>query len=164
MWAAFFILPGLLEAAYRQALYPARYCMTEKRAIPTALGIVIGPAVAYLSLLIFKNEISEFAQCLCFVLLVVVGYDLARCRLSPTGILAVLFIPALPVAMYLAQSEIRDGNHLSAKIIIFIWVASTLLGALYAGTKGAYDNASSVKRLAILASGLLLVVSGSYFL
>ena len=137
--------------------------MKEKRAIPTALGIVIGPAIAYLSLLIFKHEISELAQCVCFALFVIAGYDLAECRLSPTGILSVLFIPAIPIAMYLAQSNITAGNHLDAKVIIFIWVASTLLGALYAGTKGAHDNARSIKRLVILASGLLLVVSGSYF-
>ena len=137
--------------------------MAEKRSIPTALGIVIGPATAYISFLLFQSGLSEFLQIFCFAMFLLAAYDLARSRLSLTGILTILFVPALPFVLTFSQSNIAAGNQLGAKLIILLWVASALLGAIGGGMKAAQDNAISTTRLAILASVLLLGLVGFYF-
>ena len=137
--------------------------MAEKRSIPTALGIVIGPATAYISFLLFQSGLSEFLQIFCFAVFLLAAYDLARSRLSLTGILTILFVPALPFVLTFSQSNIAAGNQLGAKLIILLWVASALLGAIGGGMKAAQDNAISTTRLAILASVLLLGLVGFYF-
>lgn len=140
--------------------------MAEKRSIPAALGIVIGPAVTYISFLIFKSELSEVVQCICFALLFLAAFDLSRSSLSPTGVLTILLVPSIPIAMYLSQSALADANQLSPKLIISFWVASVLLGSLTAGMKARQpsgDTSASVKRLVLLTSLLLLGLIGYYF-
>ncbi len=137
--------------------------MAEKRSIPTALGIVIGPTTAYISFLIFQSKLNEFLQFFCFVVFFIAAYDLAKSRLSLTGILTILLIPSLPFVLTLSQSIMATGNHLGAKLLILLWVASALLGAISGGMQAGQDNAISITRLAILASVLLLGLVGLYF-
>jgi hypothetical protein len=137
--------------------------MAEKRSIPAALGIFIGPAVAYLSYLIFNSGLSEFAQIACFALFLMAGHDLAKSSISLSGSLTLLLLPAIPIAMYLSQASVPAGHQLSPVVIISLWVASVLLGALIAGRAPRAENsASHVTRLAICATGLFIVIAATF--
>ena len=136
--------------------------MSEKRSIPAALGIFMGPAIAYLSFLIFKSNVSEFVQLICFAAFLVVGADLARSRLSLSGILTILFVPALPIALYLNQSTLQTENHLSPAVIIMLWIVSALTGAILAGLKPG-KNASSLPRMVAMASALMVLLIASFW-
>ena len=138
--------------------------MAEKRSVPTALGIFIGPAIAYLSYQLLNQGISELLQLLCFAAFLLAGHDLAKGGLSLTGVLTVLFLPALPVAMYLNSLEPAQNGHLGPTMVIGFWVASTLLGAILAGVRPARAGAGYITRLAILAVMLLLLVLASFLL
>lgn len=137
--------------------------MAEKRSIPTALGIVIGPATAYISFLIFQSKLNELLHLFCFAVFFIAAYDLAKLRLSLTGILTILLVPSLPFVLTLSQSNVATGNHLGAKLLMLLWVASALLGAISGGMKAGHEHAINIKRLVILASGLLLGLLGLYF-
>lgn len=133
--------------------------MAEKRSVPAALGIFIGPAIAYLSYLIFTSGFNEFAQIACFALFLMVGHDLAKSRISLSGILTLLLLPAIPIAMYLNQAKVLAGHQLSPVVIIGLWVASVLLGALIAGRAPQMEGDSAhVTRLVISASGLFVLI------
>jgi hypothetical protein len=137
--------------------------MAEKRSVPAALGIFIGPAIAYLSLLIFPSGLSEFAQVACFALFMMVGHDLAKSGISLSGTLSLLLLPSIPIALYLNQASVPVGHQLDPGIIIGLWVASVLMGALVAGrappTEG---DASHVKRLVLFAIGLFVLLSATF--
>ena len=137
----------------------------ETRSIPAALAICIGPATAYISFLIFNSNYNEFLQLICFGIFFVSGYDLAKSRISLSGVLTLLLLPTMPIALYLNQATLLAGNHLNQKAIIVIWAASALMGAIVAGMRHAtQSNASNVKRLAIIASILLILMAVSYWL
>jgi hypothetical protein len=137
--------------------------MAEKRSIPAALGIFIGPAIAYLSFLIFNSGLNDFLQIVCFALFLVVGHDLAKSRISLSGTLILLLLPAIPIAMYLNQASVPAGHQLGPGIIIGLWVASVLLGALIAGRVLQTDGDSShVTRLAICATGLFVLIAATF--
>jgi hypothetical protein len=137
--------------------------MAEKRSIPAALGIFIGPAVAYLSYLIFNSGLSEFAQIACFALFLMAGHDLAKSSISLSGILILLLLPAIPIAMYLSQASVPADHQLSPVVIISLWVASVLLGALIAGRAPRAENSvPHVTRLAICATGLFIVIAATF--
>ena len=136
--------------------------MSEKRSIPAALGIFMGPAIAYLSFLIFKSNVNEFAQLACFAAFLVVGSDLAKSQLSLSGILTILFLPALPIALYLNQSVTQTGNHLSPMVIIMLWLVSALVGAILVGLKPG-KNASSISRMTAMASVLMVLLIASFW-
>lgn len=138
--------------------------MAEKRSVPTALGIFIGPAIAYLSYQVVNLEGPEGLQLLCFGAFLLAGHDIARGGLSLTGVLTVLMLPALPVAMYLNSLQVADNAHLAPVMIIGFWVASALLGAIFAGVRSAPVAAVHVVRLAMLAVILLLLVLASFLL
>ncbi len=139
--------------------------MAETRSIPTALGIVVGPAIAYVSYLLFQSGVNEYYQLICFGLFLWVGYELGRSRLSLSGALTVLLLPSIPVAIILSQDALAVSNHLSSKVIIAMWAASILLGTVLAGINSAQNNnAGSIKRLAILAIALLLGLAVRYWL
>lgn len=133
--------------------------MAEKRSIPAALGIFIGPAIAYLSYLVFISGLNEFVQIICFALFLMAGHDLAESRISLSGSLTILLLPSIPIAMYLQQAAQPPQTQLSPSIIISLWVASALLGAILAGLRPPQPgNARNVTRLAITASGLFLLI------
>ncbi len=133
--------------------------MAEKRSVPAALGIFIGPAIAYLSYLIFTSGFNEFAQIACFALFLMAGHDLAKSRISLSGILTLLLLPAIPIAMYLNQAKVLAGHQLSPMVIIGLWVASVLLGALIAGRAPQMEGDSAhVTRLVISGSGLFVLI------
>jgi len=137
--------------------------MAEKRSIPAALGIFIGPAIAYLSYLILLNGLSEFVQVVCFGLFVMAGHDLARSRISLSGVLTLLLLPAIPIAMYANQVPLSAEAHLSPTVIISLWVASALLGAIWAGIKPSTPgNAVHVTRLVIAATVLFLLIAATF--
>ena len=137
--------------------------MAEKRSIPAALGIFIGPAIAYLSYLILSSGLSEYMQLVCFGLFFLTGHDLAASRISLSGVLAILLLPAIPIAIYVNQSVMLPGNHLSPTMIIAFWAASALLGAIWAGMKPPVAGGSAnVRRLAISASALLLLIAATF--
>ncbi len=139
--------------------------MAEKRSIPAALGIFIGPAIAYLSFLIFVTGFSEYTQIACFGLFFLAGHDLAKSRLSLSGILTILLLPAIPIAMYLNQATMPTTNHLSPTVIIALWAASVLMGAILAGLKPQPGgSAAIVTRLAVVASGLLALIVTTFIL
>ncbi|MCP4007901.1 MAG: hypothetical protein GY726_00140 [Proteobacteria bacterium] len=137
--------------------------MAEKRSIPAALGIFIGPAIAYLSYLILSSGLSEYLQLVCFGLFFLTGHDLAASRISLSGGLAILLLPAIPIAIYVNQAVMLPGNHLSPMMIIAFWVASALLGAIWAGMKPPVTSGSAnVRRLAISASALFILVAATF--
>ena len=137
--------------------------MAEKRSIPAALGIFIGPAVAYLSYLVFSSGLSEFAQIACFALFMMAGHDLAKSRISLSGTLILLLLPAIPIAMYLNQASGPVGHQLDSGFIIGLWVASVLLGALMAGRAPQTEGGSAhVTRLAICATGLFVLIAATF--
>lgn len=137
--------------------------MAEKRSIPAALGIFIGPAIAYLSYLILMSGLSEYAQIICFGLFFQTGHDLAKSRISLSGIVAILLLPAIPIAIYVNQAVTLPGSHLSPTMIIALWAASALLGAIWAGIKiSTYNGSANVTRLAISASGLFLLIAATF--
>lgn len=139
--------------------------MAEKRSVPTALGILIGPALAYLSYHILCSGMNEFIQVLVFALFVLAGHDLARGGLSLTGSLVVLFVPAIPVAIYLGTLAVPAGHQLGAQAIVALWVASALLGAVLAGRRSpGPGGAAHLTRLAVLGVGLVLVVAALLWL
>ncbi len=139
--------------------------MAEKRSVPAALGIFIGPAIAYLSFLIFTTGFSEYTQIVCFGLFLLVGHDLAKSSLSLSGILTILLLPAIPIAMYLNQASMLTTNHLSPTVIIALWAASVLMGAILAGLKPQPGgSAANVTRLAVVASGLLALMLTTFIL
>ena len=137
--------------------------MAEKRSVPTAMGLLIGPALGYLSYLVLSSGSSEALQLLCFAGFLLAGHDLVRGGLSLTGVLAVLFLPALPIAMYLNSVQVGDQQHLGPAMIIGFWVGSALLGAIFAGTRPARSATGHVTRLAGLAVALLVLVLAGYF-
>lgn len=134
--------------------------MAEKRSIPAALGIFIGPAIAYLSYLVFKSSTSEFAQLLCFGAFILAGYELARSRISLSGLLSILFVPALPLAMYLNLTELTPGHRLTPIVVITLWVGSALLGAVIAGSRR-HAGGPSIVRLVALAGALSIALIAS---
>ena len=136
--------------------------MAEKRSIPAALGIFIGPAIAYLSFLILKLNLIEFVQLACFAAFLVVGADLARSRISLSGILTILFVPALPIALYLNQATSVAAHHLSPMMIIVLWVVSALTGAILAGLKP-NNSTSPVFRMVAMASVLMVLLLASFW-
>ena len=139
--------------------------MAEKRSVPAALGIAIGPASAYLSYLILSLELNEFLQLLCFTLFLLAGHDLARSRISLSGVLTLLLLPSIPVGIYLAQVPLPHANHLGPKMIVALWAASALLGAILAGVRPLDAGKSgNVSRLAILACALLVLVLSTVLL
>jgi len=137
--------------------------MAEKRSMPAALGIIIGPAIAYLSYWILAAGLSEFWQLLCFGVFALAGYDLAKNGLSLSGVLAILLVPALPIAMYLNAMSVSGVSHLQPAVIIGLWAASVLLGAIAAGLKpSAQEGSARIKRLLAIAIGLLLLIVASF--
>jgi len=137
--------------------------MAEKRSIPAALGIFIGPAVAYLSYLVLINGLNEFVQLVCFGLFVMVGHDLAKSRISLSGVLTLLLLPSIPIAMYLNQSAMPPENQLGPTVIIALWAASALLGAIWAGMKPPVAGYSAhLTRLAICATALFLLIAATF--
>lgn len=137
--------------------------MAEKRSIPAALGIVIGPAIAYTSFLIFSSDYSELLQLLCFALFFIAGHDLAKSRISLSGILTLLLLPAIPIAMYLNLAQIPPGQHLSPVAIIGLWAVSALAGAFMAAYRPVpQGDARHVTRLVILASVLVLFILATF--
>jgi hypothetical protein len=139
--------------------------MAEKRSIPAALGIFIGPAIAYVSFLIFVTGFSEYTQIACFGLFFLTGHDLAKSNLSLSGILTILLLPAIPIAMYLNQATMLTTNHLSPTAIIALWAASVLMGAILAGLNPQPGgSAANVTRLAVVASGLLSLIVTTFIL
>lgn len=139
--------------------------MAEKRSIPAALGIFIGPAIAYLSYLILSSGLSEYVQLVCFALFLLAGHDLAVSKISLSGVLAILLLPAIPIAIYVNQAVMLPGNHLSPTMIIAFWAASALLGAIWAGMKPpAPDSTANVRRLVISASALFLLIAATFVL
>jgi len=137
--------------------------MAEKRSTPAALGIFIGPAIAYLSYLILSSGLSEYLQIICFGLFFLAGHDLATSRISLSGVLAILLLPAIPIAIYVNQALIQSGNHLSPTMIISFWAASALLGAIWAGMRpSAADSSANITRLVVSASGLFLLIAATF--
>lgn len=137
--------------------------MAEKRSIPAALGIFIGPAIAYISFLIFTAGLNEFLQLLCFGLFFLMGYDLAQSRISLSGILTLLLLPAIPIAIYLNFAVTPDGNQLTPFFIIGLWAASALIGAIFAAYRPAQTGASQrITRMAILATALLVIILATF--
>ncbi len=139
--------------------------MAEKRSIPAALGIVIGPGIAYVSFLIFTSGLSEFLQLLCFALFFLAGHDLAKSRISLSGILTLLLLPAIPIAMYLNLAQTPAGQQLSPVLIIGLWAVSALAGAFVAAYRpAATGDIKHVTRLAILATVLVLLIAAVYII
>jgi hypothetical protein len=139
--------------------------MAEKRSIPAALGIFIGPAIAYLSYLIFISGFNEFAQLACFALFLIAGHDLAESGISLSGTMIILLLPSIPIAVYLQQAAMSPENQLSPSMIIALWVASALLGAVLAGLRPPRSRrATNVTRLAIMASALLVLLVVTFIL
>lgn len=139
--------------------------MAEKRSIPAALGIVIGPAIAYISYLIFASGYSEFLQLLCFALFFVAGHDLAKSRISLSGILTLLLLPAIPIAMYLNLAQLPQGQQLSPVVIIGLWAISALAGAFMAAYRPAKPgDTRHVTRLAIIGTVLVLFIVATFLL
>lgn len=137
--------------------------MAETRSIPAALGIIIGPAIAYISFLIFTSTYSEFLQLLCFVLFFAAGHDLAKSRISLSGILTLLLLPAIPIAMYLNLAQVPEGQQLSPIVIIGLWVVSALAGAFMAAYRPTSPgDVRHVTRLAILGTVLVLFIVATY--
>jgi hypothetical protein len=139
--------------------------MAEKRSVPAALGILIGPAIAYISYLILVSGLSEFLQFLCFSLFMLAAFDLAKSRISLSGVLTLLLLPAIPIAMYLNQASAPVQNQLSPTTIIVFWVASALLGAILAGLRPPMpDCPVYVRRLVVVALGSLAIIAASFVL
>lgn len=137
--------------------------MAEKRSIPAALGIVIGPAIAYISFLIFTSGYSEFLQLLCFALFFIAGHDLAKSRISLSGILTLLLLPAIPIAMYLNLAQTTAGQQLSPVVIIGLWVVSALAGAFMAAYRPALQrDARYVTRLVVMGALLVLFILATF--
>jgi len=137
--------------------------MAETRSIPAALGIVIGPGIAYLSFVIFTSGFSEFLQLLCFGLFFLAGYDLGKSRISLSGILTLLLLPAIPIAMYLNLAQLPAGQQLSPIVIIGLWAVSALAGAFMAAYRPAVPGETThLTRLAILATVLVLLILGLF--
>ena len=137
--------------------------MAEKRSIPAALGIVIGPAIAYISFLIFTSGYSEFLQLLCFAFFFVAGHDLAKSRISLSGILTLLLLPAIPIAMYLNLAQVTGEQQLSPVFIIGLWVVSALAGAFMAAYRPAQSgDVRHITRLAILGTVLVLFIVATF--
>lgn len=136
--------------------------MAEPRSIPTALGILIGPSIAYVSFFIFSSGLSEFLQLLCFAAFFLAGHELARSRLSLSGVLIVLLFPAIPVAMYLSQSPVVEGNQLAPVIVIALWATSVLVGAIVAAYRPVHAKIPPTTRLAVLAIALVLLVIATF--
>jgi len=137
--------------------------MAEKRSTPAALGIFIGPAIAYLSYLTLISGLSEFVQIACFALFFLAGHDLAVSRISLSGGMALLLLPTIPIAIYANQAVILPGQHLSPAMIIAFWAASALLGAIWAGMRPSRQGDSgNVKRLVICAVGLFLIIAATF--
>lgn len=137
--------------------------MAEKRSIPAALGIVIGPAIAYISFLIFTSGYSEFLQLLCFALFFIAGHDLAKSRISLSGILTLLLLPAIPIAMYLNLAQTTAGQQLSPVVIIGLWVVSALAGAFMAAYRPALQrDAQYVTRLVVMGALLVLFILATF--
>ncbi len=137
--------------------------MAEKRSIPAALGIFIGPAIAYLSYLAFISGLNEFVQIACFALFLLAGHDLAKSGISLSGTLTILLLPSIPIAMYLQQAAQAPQFQLSPSMIIALWVVSALLGAVLAGLRPPQPgNTANVTRLVIMASGLFLLILATF--
>ena len=137
--------------------------MAEKRSIPAALGIIIGPAIAYISFLIFTTAYSEFLQLLCFAFFFAAGHDLAKSRISLSGILTLLLLPAIPIAMYLNLAQVPEGQQLSPVVIIGLWAVSALAGAFMAAYRPApVGDVRHVTRLAILGTALVLFILATF--
>jgi hypothetical protein len=137
--------------------------MAEKRSIPAALGIFIGPAIAYLSYLVFISGPNEIVQIGCFALFLMAGHDLAKSGISLSGTLTILLLPSIPIALYLQQASQPVQAQLGPSMIIALWVASALLGAVLAGLRPPrLGNTANVTRLVILASGLLLLLVATF--
>ena len=132
--------------------------MAEKRSVPAALGILIGPAIAYLSYLILASGLSEYLQFICFSLFMLAGFDLAKSHISLSGVLTLLLLPAIPIAMYLNQTSAPVINQLSPTIIIVFWVASALLGAILAGLRPPVSGHPIYLRRLIGVTLLLLAI------
>jgi len=136
--------------------------MAEPRSIPTALGILIGPSIAYVSFLIFSSGLSELLQLLCFAGFFLAGHELARSRLSLSGVLTVLLFPAIPVAMYLSLSIPAEGNQLGPVMVIALWATSVLVGAIVAAYRPVRAKTLPATRLAVLAIGLLILIIATF--
>ncbi len=137
--------------------------MAEKRSIPTALGILIGPATAYLSYHIFSTSIHELAQILCLVSFLLVGHDLAKGGLSLSGILFVVFAPVLPIALYLRTSSPDPDAYLNSITLMALWLFSTLIGAIIAGMRPEQKNNHHLSRLAAQATLLVVIIVTSLY-
>ncbi|MEE9446839.1 MAG: hypothetical protein V3V09_02700 [Arenicellales bacterium] len=133
--------------------------MAEKRSIPAALGIFIGPAIAYLSYHILKSGYNEFWQFACFALFFIAGHDIAKGGLSLLGLLTILLVPLIPIAMYVNQHPLTVGNHITPSSMVVFWAISALAGALLAGFSASYlSNNKHNTRLAAMATGLGVVL------
>ena len=139
--------------------------MAEKRSVPAALGILIGPAIAYLSYLILVSGFSEYLQFICFSLFMLAGFDLAKSHISLSGVLTLLLLPAIPIAMYLNQTIAPVINQLSPTTIIVFWVASALLGAILAGLRPPVPGHSVyLRRLIGITLVLLAIIVAGFVL
>ena len=136
--------------------------MAEPRSVPTALGILIGPSIAYVSFLIFSSDLSELLQLLCFAAFFLAGHELSRSLRSLSGVLTVLLFPAIPVAMYLSQSVPAEGNQLGPVMVIALWVISVLVGAVVAAYRPVHAKAQPATRLAVLTIGLLILIIATF--
>ena len=139
--------------------------MAEPRSIPTALGIIIGPASAYLSYWIFQSGANETAQALCFLSFAMAGHDIAKGGLSLLGTLFTLLAPTLPIALYLQQTTPVGSPLMSAATLAALWVIGVLLGAVWMGLRRSNKSGSQhLTRLAVLASVLVAVILATRYL
>ena len=135
--------------------------MAEKRSIPTALGILIGPATAYISFLIYTstalNGIGELGQVLVMACFALAAHDISKGGLSLVGTLFTLLAPALPIALYLRLTPPISETLLSSSSLMMLWAASSLVGAIIAGTQPNRPSTAHLTRLAVLST---LLVAG----
>jgi hypothetical protein len=67
--------------------------------------------------------------------------------------------------MYLNQATMPTTNHLSPTVIIALWAASVLMGAILAGLKPQPGGSAAIlTRLAVVASGLLALIVTTFVL
>lgn len=135
--------------------------MERNRSILTAMGILIGPMIAYLSFLAYKAQLNELIQLCFFLLFFITAFELAMAQISLSGCLVILLLPAMPVALYLVALPNNVGMQLTAKGIISFWVVSVLAGAILGRLK---PIGSHPKLMGFLTSMLILAVGAGYFL
>ncbi len=136
--------------------------MADQRAAPAALAIAMGAALAYLGYSLFQADTTAWLQLGVFAGYFLAGYGLTQYAISLLGVLTLLLIPGLPFAIALAGANI-ENYRLSPGVVIGLWCASIIMGALYAQLKPHKDK-RPLTLLNTLTIGLVVLGLSRFFL